>query len=178
METQVQDIKTPSKPIPSKSPQTSLKNPLPIFHIHISSSASISYHLQKMATRFAPLALPSQLHGLPQNYAQRIKSFGNEGDVTTQQHVDKFTDFIDLEKVDHKDEIMRLFSQSFTQEVKKWFRMLNAGSIHNFQEFQDIFLRKWESNKNSLQLLTQYNNLKRSPIESVQDFSSRFNEII
>ena len=38
LETQVQDIKTPSKLIPLKSPQTSLKNPLPFFPIHIPSS--------------------------------------------------------------------------------------------------------------------------------------------
>ena len=107
-----------------------------------------------MAARFAPLALPSQLHDLPQNYAQRIKRFGNEGDVTTQQHVDRFVDFIDLEEVGQEDAIMRLFAHSFIGEVKKWLRTLTAGSIHNFQQFQDVFLRKWETKKNSLQLLT------------------------
>ena len=59
LETQVQDIKSPSKPIPSKSPQTSLKKPLPIFTIHIPSSSLITYPLLKMATRFAALALHS-----------------------------------------------------------------------------------------------------------------------
>ena len=127
-----------------------------------------------MDARFAPLALPSKLYELPQNYSQRIKNFGNEGDVTTQQHVVRFMDFIDLEEIDHEDAIMRLFSHNFTGEVKKWFRTLTAGSIHNFQEFQDVFLRKCESKKNSLQLLTQYNNLKRSPVETVQEFSARF----
>ena len=116
-----------------------------------------------MVARFVPLALPGQLHDLPPNYAQRIKSFGNEGDVTTQQHVDRFMDFIDLEKVDHEDASMRLFSQIFTKEVKKWFRTLTVRSIHDFQVFQGVFLRKWEPKKNSLQLLTQYNNLERIP---------------
>ena len=59
LENQVQDNKTPSKPIPSKSPQTSLKQPLPFFPIHIPSRGLITYPLQKMATRFAPLALPA-----------------------------------------------------------------------------------------------------------------------
>ena len=118
METQVQDIKTPSKPIPSNSPQTSLKKTLPIFPIHIPSSGLTTYPLQNMVARFAHLALPAQLHGLPQNNAQRIKSFENEGDVTTQQHVDRFMDFTDLEEVDHEDAIMRLFSQIFIVEVK------------------------------------------------------------
>ena len=141
METQVPDINTPSKPIISKSPQTFSKKPtlvpsiFPPFTTHLA---------QKMATRYAPLALPTQLHNLPQTYAQRIKSFGNEEDVTTQQHLDKFTDFIDLEEVDHEDAIMRLFSQSFTREVKKWFRPLVPRSIQDWEQLQELFLEKWE----------------------------------
>ena len=84
METQVQDISTPSKPILSKSPQTYLRNSLPISHINFPPLTMISHWVQKMVARFAPLALSTQLHDQPQNYAQRIKIFGNEGDVTAQ----------------------------------------------------------------------------------------------
>jgi hypothetical protein len=49
---------------------------------------------------------------------------------------------------------MMLFSQNFYGEVKKWFRVLAAESIHDFQEFEIVFLRKWERKKNSLHLLT------------------------
>ena len=69
---------------------------------------------------------------------------------------------------------MRLFAQIFFGDVKKWFKGLIVGSIHNFQEFEVVFFRKWEHKRKSLQLLTQYNNLKRGVNESVQDFSSRF----
>ena len=59
LETQVQDIKTHLKQVPSKSPQTPLKNPLPIFPIHIPSFGLITHPSQKMAVRFAPLAFPT-----------------------------------------------------------------------------------------------------------------------
>jgi len=75
--------------------------------------------------------------------------------------------FYDLEEVDHEYAKIRLFAQSLTSEVKEWFRGLPTGSIHNFQEFEAIFLGKWERKKNSLHLLTQYNNLRRAPNESV-----------
>ena len=127
-----------------------------------------------MAATFAPLVLPAQLHDLPLGYSQRIKTYGAEGDVATQQHVIRFNDFFDLEEVDHEDGKIRLFSQSLIGEVKEWFRGLPARSIHSFQEFETIFLGKWERKKNSLHLLTQYNNLRRAPNESVQDFSSKF----
>ena len=97
LETQVPDISNPSKPILSKSPQTSLRKSIPIPSI-FPPFTIVSHLLQKMAARFAPLVLTTQLHNLPQAYAERIKSFGNEGDVTAQQHLDKFIDLTDLEK--------------------------------------------------------------------------------
>ena len=108
-----------------------------------------------MATIFAPLILPAQLHDLPLGYSQRIGTYGVEGDVLAQQHVIRFNDFCDLEEVDHEDAKIRLFSQSLTGEVKEWIKGLCARSIHNFQEFETIFLGKWERKKNSLHLLTQ-----------------------
>jgi hypothetical protein len=50
-----------------------------------------------MVAKFSPLSLPAALHDLLQNYAQRIKQFDVEGDITTQQHLDRFTYFIDIE---------------------------------------------------------------------------------
>jgi len=81
--------------------------------------------------------------------------------------VERFNDFIDLEEVDHEDVKMRLFAQSFSGEVKKWFRGLREGSINTFQVFETTFLRKWEDKKNPLQFLTQYKNLKRDPAETI-----------
>jgi hypothetical protein len=127
-----------------------------------------------MAAIFTPLVLPAQLHDFPQGYSQRIRTFGAEGDITTQQHLDRFNDFIDLEEVDDEDSKMRLFAQSFYGEVKKWLRGLVAISIPDFNEFETIFLRKWERKKNSLYILTHYNNLKRGFVEYVQYFSTGF----
>ena len=72
-----------------------------------------------VAARFAPLALPLNLHDLPMNYAQRIALCDGEGNVSARYHVDKFDDFIDLEEVDDEDVKMQLFTQSFSREAKK-----------------------------------------------------------
>ena len=93
-----------------------------------------------MATGFAPLVLPAQLHDLPLGYSQRIMTYGAEGDVSSQQHVIRFNDFCDLEEVDHEDAKMRLFSQSLIGEVKEWFKGLPTGSIHNFLELKPFSL--------------------------------------
>ena len=90
--------------------------------------------------------------GLPCSCSDRC--IGAEGYILSQQHLDRFNDFCDLEEVDYEDARMRLFSQSFNGEVKKWFKGLTIGSIHDFQEFEIAFLRKWGRKKNSLHLLT------------------------
>jgi hypothetical protein len=127
-----------------------------------------------MATRYAPLVLPAQLHDLPQNYNQRIKSYDAEENISSQRHLDWFNDFVDLEEVDDEDVKVRLFAQSLSGEVRKWFKALPTASIPNFASFETTFLARWGDKKNPLQLLTQYNNLKRTPSETVQEFSTRF----
>ena len=84
-----------------------------------------------MANKYFPLVLLANVHDLPQGYAQRLKQFGVEGDITSQQHVDIFLDFIELEEVDREDVKMRLFVQSLFVEVHKWFRELEIDSIIN-----------------------------------------------
>jgi hypothetical protein len=130
-----------------------------------------------MAARFTPLALPAQLHDFPQNYNQRIKLYDVEGNTSAQKHLDWFNDFVDLEEVDHEDMKMRLFTQSLSGEVRKWFKALQAVSIPNFAAFETSFIARWGDKKNPLQLLTQYKNMKRAPEETVQDFSARFMKV-
>jgi hypothetical protein len=78
--------------------------------------------------------------------------------------------------VDHEDVKMRLFTQSLSGEVRKWFKALQAASIPNFAAFETSFIARWGDKKNPLQLLTQYNNMKRVSEEMVQEFSALFHE--
>ena len=61
--------------------------------------------------------------------------------------------------------------------MKKWFEYLTPGSLHDWNELEDVFLRKWGSKLNHVQALTEYNNLKKANHESVQDFSKIFNKV-
>ena len=55
-----------------------------------------------MAARFDPLVLLAQLHDLPQAYSQRIKTYGVEGDIRAQQHLDRFNEFVTLKRLTTK----------------------------------------------------------------------------
>ena len=72
---------------------------------------------------------------------------------------------------------MRLFVQIFIGEVRNWFKALTPGSLRNWDELEDSFLRKWGSKVNLVQALTEYNNLKRDKNESDLDFYKRFNKV-
>ena len=99
-------------------------------------------------TSYAPLFLPVVLRDLPDGYSTRIKTFGSEEDISSEENVDQFNDFIDREEVDHEDVKMRLFSQSFTGEVRKWFKALAPASLRNWNQLEDSFLNKWGNRVN------------------------------
>ena len=63
-----------------------------------------------MASMFSPLDLLAQLHDLPQNYSQRIKSYDAEENASAWKYLDWLNDFFDLDEVDHEDEKVRLFA--------------------------------------------------------------------
>jgi len=152
---------------------------------HISSGSSMPIVpvitnpplIMAVPTRYAPLALPIVLHDLPSKYAARIPTWGGDEDITAEEDVDRFNDFVDREEVDDEDVKLRLFAQTFIGEVRKWFKALTAGSIHSWAEFEDSFLRKWGNRTNPIQALTEYNNLRRDRDETIQNFSKRFNKI-
>jgi hypothetical protein len=95
------DEKRFSSLIPNKIPQTIV--------FHTQNIPQIPTPPREMASRFSPLALPSQLHDFPQNYNQRTKLYDAEGNNSAQKHLDWFNDFVDQEEVDHEDAKMRLF---------------------------------------------------------------------
>jgi hypothetical protein len=130
-----------------------------------------------MEARYAPLILVAPLHNMPQDYQTRIPQFDGTVNITTQQHVDKMNDFFDLQEVDEEDVKMRLFSQNLNGEVRKWFKALTASNLNDITSFHQSFLNRWEVKKNPLQILSEYESIKRNQVESVHDYCTRFNNI-
>jgi hypothetical protein len=62
-------------------------------------------------------------------------------------------------------------------EVRKWFKSLSATSIQYFVAFEMSSITRWADKNNPLQLLTQYNNMKKVLEETVKEFSSRFMKV-
>ena len=86
-------------------------------------------------------------------------------------------DYFDLHEVDEADVQMRMFAQSLTGDIKKWYKGLHVASILDFTAFQKSFLDRWEVKKNPLQILSEYENIRRNQGEIVQDYCIHFNNL-
>jgi len=80
-------------------------------------------------------------------------------------------------KIDEVDVKMRLFAQTLTGDVKKWFKAFPTNHIEDLVNFQALFINRWEKKKNPLQILSEYENIRRGLNEIVQGYCTRFNNI-
>jgi len=132
----------------------------------------------KIPDRYKPLVLPSILHAFPKNYDLYLPRFDGEcKNVNAEQHVQNFESFLDLFEVDEEDVSIRLFALSLQAKVKSWFKSLPDASISDFQQFVKVFLDRWMIEHNLFLIVEEYNQLKRLPGETVQQFSARFNQV-
>lgn len=122
-----------------------------------------------MEKRYAPLVFPTQLHAMPTCYQSKIPLFDAIVQYVAQQHVNKISNYFELHEIDEADVDMRLFTQTLTGDVKKWFKAFPANHIENLANFQRLFIAWWEKKNNLLQILSKY--------ETIQDYCTRFNNI-
>jgi len=72
---------------------------------------------------------------------------------------------------------MRIFVQTLAGEVRTWFRSLPPQSIDSLEVLYQQFLNRWEKKKYPLQILSEYENLKRGANKIVHDYCTRFNNV-
>ena len=130
-----------------------------------------------MENLYAPLQLPGNPGAMPQDYQSKITYFDGTGSYTAQQHNNKMQDYFENYEIDDDDVRMKIFVQSLTGDVRIWFRALATNSIADSEALYQSFLNRWEKKKDPLHILTEYDNLKRGPQGTIQDYCARFNNV-
>ena len=107
----------PDDPLSTSLSHTDVSKPSVSFPTQTLSIPSLAIVLKKSPlrttmARFSPLVLPSQLIDLPHNYW--LPLFDGTIDITTREHINKITNFIDLEEVDNDYAKMRILAQIFS----------------------------------------------------------------
>ena len=59
-------------------------------------------------------------------------------------------DYFELHEIDEEYVQMRLFVQTLAGDVKKWFKYLPPNHIADLASFHQLFINRWERNKNPL----------------------------
>ena len=131
----------------------------------------------KVDSRYAPLVLPVPLHELPENYMKNLPKFTGEGDLTTQEHINFFDQFVDILGLEHEDVYSRLLVKNFEGHVRTWFQGLAAGSLRSYDELESAVIRQWGERKDHLYYLTEFRALIKKNSESVLEFTERFNKL-
>jgi hypothetical protein len=62
----------------------------------------------KVDVKYAPLALPANLHDLLDNYMKSLPKFTMEGDLTITEHMTFFDQFFDIVGIEYEDVYMIL----------------------------------------------------------------------
>lgn len=130
-----------------------------------------------MVNQYAPLQLPANPGAMPQDYQRKITYFDGNVTYTAQRHTRKMMEYFENYEIDDDHVRMKVFVQSLTGDVRTWFRALPANTIADPEAFYQMFLNKWEKKKDPFQILSEYENLKRGPQETVQDYCTRFNNV-
>ena len=91
---------------------------------------------------YTPLNLHVVLHDLPLLYSQRLRQFNGERGYSAKEHLEWFSDWKNLEEVDHDNVKVKLFAQFLAGEERRWFTNLPYHSILNYQAFKDTFKDK------------------------------------
>jgi len=117
------------------------------------------------------------LYDFPEKYFKFLPRFNGEDNVSTKKHITVFEDFIDYLNIKHDDVFMRMFTQYFEGEVRRWFRYLESNAISSWNGFLDLFLHKWDEMKNHHQYLFEFYSIKRRKDETITKFNRRFENL-
>jgi hypothetical protein len=95
-----------------------------------------------VVARYAPLILPQPMNSLPVgDYLKYMPKFTREEDITAEEHLSSFYNYVDNHNIENEDVCMRVFVQRLDGEGRKWFRGVTHGSIIGIEALDDSFLR-------------------------------------
>ena len=77
-------------------------------------------------------------------------------------------------EVEAEDVIMKLFVQSLTEDAREWFKRLPKFSIIYWKYMESFFKEQYGDKQNLSYILSEFNNIKKLPNESITKFNTRF----
>jgi hypothetical protein len=109
--------------------------------------------LFKLLDMSAILGYPRQT---PPKYEKWFPKFTDTDPTSAEEHMSNFWAFFQLHPIsdDVEDLVMKLFSATLYDAVRRWYLILPDGSIKTMDRLEKIFLRRWSIKEDPNMLLT------------------------
>ena len=120
--------------------------------------------------------IPRFPNPIPQEMRKRLPKFSRNNSITSEDHLRIFLDMMSDYEVEAEDVMMKLFVQSLTKDAREWFKRLPESSIWDWKDIEYCFKEQYGDKLNQSYILTEFNNIKRFPNESVVEFNTRFHK--
>ena len=107
-----------------------------------------------------------------------LPKFAGNNVITCEDHFRSFIGMMSDYEVEAKDVIMKLFIQFLIEDAREWFKILLEMSIAHCKDSEHCFKEKYGDKKNPSYILSEFNNIKRMPNESIPKLNARFQKSI
>jgi len=82
-------------------------------------------------------------NALPENPEKWLPKYNPDDALPAKEHLNNFMLAMNLNGVAHEDVLIRLFPYTFQGSTGSWYFSLLAGSIRDWDNFQEVFLAIW-----------------------------------
>ena len=118
----LEEIKNGSKHSHISAPYAINNEP---FHQLVNSHVSTTTFQDQIRNKlFKPLSLPYHLNSYPLDFFEYLPWFSREYDVSAENHLEAFHNFIDNFEMVHEDVVLRLFSKYLVGDDALWLKNL------------------------------------------------------
>lgn len=115
---------------------------------------------------------------LPDHSEKWLPKYNPDDGIPAKENINNFMLAMNMNRVSHEDIVVRLFPYILQGSVESWYFSLPAGSISNWETFEQVFLEKFGDDRTVTSLVNALSNLKTNLGERIKDFNSRFNKLL
>ncbi|KAH9287659.1 hypothetical protein KI387_031776 [Taxus chinensis] len=115
---------------------------------------------------------------VPQDVRNRLPKFQGNNAITGDQHLKLFVNMMEDFEIEFEDVYIKLFIHTLEEDARDWYKYFPDNSIDSWTEMKNAFRLQYGDKTDPRFLLSEFENIKKNPNESVHDFNTQFNKTL
>lgn len=124
------------------------------------------------------IGMASYPNVVPQDVRNRLPKFQGNNARTGDQHLKLFVIMMEDFEIEHEDVYIKFFIHTLEEDVRDWYKALLNNYIDSWIEMKNAFRLQYGDKIDPTFLLSEFENIKKNPNESVHDFNTRFKKTL